>query len=126
MFASTTTEFQIVHLDLYRPDGGLWHITADRGIGQHPALSQSFEKMDLDGNVKISRAPVQHHHALNWHLNTILLTLTEKLAETSSPVTVYGPESTIHAIGLKANLETGDVEFLKQVQTQYDASGLHI
>ncbi len=124
--ANATTEMTLLHVDLYRPDGGLWHITADSGIGHHPDIGKAFEQVELSGHVDVARSHITTHDHLDWHLNTSVLVLTKTEASTHAPVTVFGPQSLIHAIGLKADLESGHVEFISQVRTEYQPQEIHI
>lgn len=126
LLASETTEMTTLHVDLYQPDGSLWHITANKGLGHHKELASNFNDIELSDDVRISRAVLQDHDALTWHLKTEHLTLNESFASTDEPVSVQGPESLINAIGLKADLESGYVEFLSQVRTQYHTEDMHL
>lgn len=108
-----------VAADLYQADGTHWRVSADRGQGHQTNLAATLRSVDLEENVVVSRMHQDDPARRPWSLMTEQLTLSNQEATTGNPVQVLGPESVIDAVGLKANLESGYVEFLSKVRTRY-------
>ena len=98
-----------------RSDTGItWTITADQGIAQH-----GLKTVQLTDHVVMDRM-----HALNGKmltLNTTALTAypQQKLAQTNQPVVIVQPGSQVHATGLTADMNTGDIHLLSRVWGTY-------
>jgi lipopolysaccharide export system protein LptC len=97
-------------LHLYQDGELAWLVTAHTG-----AIYNSGKKVDLQQRVVISSSDQE------ITLKTPQLTIfpDKKLAKTNKPVTLQNPNGFTRAIGLKANLETKNIDLLKQVRGQY-------
>ena len=116
---SQSTEMQTLALDLFRKDGTIWRITSDHGSGYHPSINAKIEYVLLTDNVNVFHQD-EILGTTDWNLTTESLMVYPDFAHTDLPVQVQGPDNTqISAVGLKAHLETGYVEFLDQVKTEY-------
>jgi len=114
-----TTRMTSPDLSLYRTDGTLWHITAQQGIGHYPMVGGTMESVDLQGEVHIAHYTTPLAPS-DWAFETTALTLYSNFAQTDQPILVHGPERLeIEAVGLKAYLDTRQVEFLHQVKSYY-------
>ncbi|MAZ44560.1 MAG: LPS export ABC transporter periplasmic protein LptC [Legionellales bacterium] len=116
---SQSTEMKDLKLDVFRKDGSKWQITSKTGRGYHPSLSEKMEYVLLEDEVRVAHAG-NIQLAPDWKMLTDALTIYPDYAKTDLPVLVLGPDNTkISAVGLKAHLETGYVEFMDKVKTEY-------
>jgi lipopolysaccharide export system protein LptC len=94
-----------------------WIITANKGIARN-----GLKIIDLVDQVQIDRIHAQKGKTLTLNTTTLTAYPEQKLARTDRPVTIVQPDSTVHATGLTADLNTGDIHLLSQVRGIYSAS----
>ncbi len=92
-----------------------WIITADRGISHNGG-----KMLDLHGHVVVQR--FENATQKTMQLNTESLTAypKKKYANTDQPVTITQTGSVMKAIGMTADLNTGDIKLLNQAQGVYE------
>lgn len=92
-----------------------WIITANQGVAR-----QGLKTVRLTDHVEVNR----FHEARGKTLTLLTSALTaypkRKWAETDQPVTIIQPGSTVHATGLTADINTGDVQLLSKVKGTYE------
>lgn len=109
-----TTDIQTPHITVFRDSPEPWHINSD-----YAKATQGINKIFFWSNVII-------HHAKDIATTTTTLktaTLTvfphQQIAKTEDAVTLVQPETTIHAVGMMANLEEGIVKLISQARGEY-------
>jgi len=113
--ANDTTEMVAPEFDLYRHSPQPWHINAKHGKAQ-----QGIEKIDLWDEVVIHHpADIQHPSTL---IQTPALTIypSQQTAETKEAITIQQPNLIVHAIGMKADLNTDTLQLLSQAKGEYE------
>ena len=110
-----TTHAQTPNIVAYGENGAPWYVTADQGT-----MSHGDNNIHLQGHVNIHQPPGPKSHnatlttsALNYYPN-------RQYAETNKPVTIVQPGTHIEAVGMTANLKTGDINLLHQSRGEYE------
>lgn len=111
---NNTTQFATPHLTLYRDSPEPWYLDA-----KHGKASNGTGEILFWDDVNI------HHMADTSNPTTTLITdsLTifpdKQVASTNKPVTFMQPDTTVHAIGMLANLKDNTVKLLSQARGEY-------
>jgi len=115
----TTSQMISPRLKMYHLDGSLWNISAKTGESFQTQIHGKLEKLKLSQDVIVLRSTQENQKA--WELKTqhLLFLAQNPRAMTDGAVVVNGPGMTIHATGLRADLEKHTLEFLKDVRTDY-------
>lgn len=95
-----------------------WIITADHGTSRH-----GLKTIYLSNNVVVDRVHVVNGKTLTFTTSALTAYPEQKFAKTDQPVTIVQPGSTVHATGLTANMNTGDIHLLSSVQGIYEKMG---
>lgn len=109
-----TTRLYFPKLTLYRKSPKPWLITA-----KNAKATDGIENIDFWDNVVI------HHEEDDRNPSTLIKTsaLTvfpnQNLAETEKHITLIQPSLKVNAKGMKANLNTGDVNLLSEAKGEY-------
>lgn len=109
-----TTEITAPHVTVYRQTPNPWYINSD-----FAKASQGIAQIIFWDHVVI------HHPDDKVNPDTTMLTpsLTifpdKQIAKTNEAVTLTQPDTTIHAIGMLANLDNGTVKLMSQARTEY-------
>lgn len=108
------------HLTLHDRDGRVCHISADRGESFQASLKNSIEKLHLTENVVIRHLSTASESSWELKTDNVLYFPHSSIALTDDPVTLLGPAAVVHAHGMRAYLDQRRVEFLHEVQSQYE------
>lgn len=101
-------------LTMHTVDKQTWIITADQGT----SLNGS-KQINLQDNVKVQRIKDASH--INTLTTTALTAFPDRqFAQTDQAVTIVQPGSIVKAVGMTANLKTGDITLLSQTQGIYN------
>lgn len=92
----------------------VWVITA-----KHGKAEDDGKTVYLNDNVQIQRINSVTHQVSTMTTSTLTAYPQQKFLETDQPVTIIQPGSTIHAIGLNADLKTGDIHLLSNTTSTY-------
>lgn len=92
-----------------------WIITADHGTSR-----QGLSVVDLADNVQVQRINDLSHKVVTLTTTALRTYPKQKLAHTNQPVTIIQPGSTVHSIGLAADLNKGEIQLLSQVHGTYE------
>lgn len=109
-----TTDIETPHITLYRESPEPWSIDS-----HFAKATQGLDKIYFWENVVI------HHTNDNANPTTTMTTSTltvfpdKQIAQTDDNVTVIQPSTTIHGLGMLANLHEGTVQLLSKAQGEY-------
>jgi lipopolysaccharide export system protein LptC len=109
-----TTNLIAPKLTLYRKSPNPWYITARFG-----KATQGIENVDFWDNVTIHHAADQNNPATLIKTSTLTVHPKQKTAETKAFITMVQPQIIIKAIGMRANMNTGDINLLAQTRGEY-------
>jgi lipopolysaccharide export system protein LptC len=91
-----------------------WIISSNRGTAR-----QGLKVVYMVDQVEVDRIHATKGKTLTLLTSTLDAYPPEKWAQTDKPVTIVQPGSTVHATGLTANLDTGDIYLLSRVEGTY-------
>lgn len=114
----TVTQMIMPTMKVYHPDGSIWNISAKQGIGFQTPINGKVEKLQLSQNVVVQRQDANNSW-LKLTTQTLLLFPLKQSALTNDPVHVDGPGVEINALGMRAQLDRQNIEFLKDVNSRY-------
>lgn len=109
-----STEMTTPHVTIYRHSPKPWYIDSD-----FAKTKGGINEIQFWQNVNI------HHPADTENPNTSMTTDTltifpnQQLASTDQAITFIQPDTTIHAIGMLANLNDGTIKLLSQAKGEY-------
>lgn len=110
-----STDFIDPQLTIYHKSPNPWFIES--------RTAKALHGMD---NVVFTDNVVIHHPADYNNPATVIKTTTltvhpnEKTAETTEPITMIQPNSVMQAIGMHADMDSGNIKLLSQAQGEYD------
>lgn len=93
----------------------IWIITADHGISH-----DGGKVLDLQGHVVVQRLDNGTQKTMQLNTESLVAYPKKKYAETNQPVTITQPGSVMKAIGMTADMNTGDIKLLNQAQGVYE------
>ncbi len=109
-----TTDIKTPRVTLFRKSPQPWFIDADFAKSTHGI-----------NEIHFWRHVIIHHPSDTTNPKTTLLTesLTifpdQQIAQTNLPVTFIQPDTTVHGVGMLANLNLGTIQLLSQTQGEY-------
>jgi len=110
--------FNTPHLTIYKPDGTLWHIDAQKGEAIQPNIG-TIEKVILQKKVVLERPGSSVADPIQVNTEEMDYYPKNQYAENQKFVQMNKPGLTITGVGLRAFLENGSVELLQDVKTFY-------
>lgn len=108
------------HLVIFKPDGSLWTIDADRGFIKQPNIG-TLDQIILHNNVVINRPATDAFIPMTLETNELLYQPSQEYAESDQFVVMTKPGLKISGVGMRAFLNQGSVELLRDVKTYYTA-----
>jgi lipopolysaccharide export system protein LptC len=109
-----TTVIESPHITVYRDSPEPWHINSD-----FAKATQGTNKIFFWSNVVIHHPVDESTPITTFKTNTLTVYPKEKIAQTADEVTLTQPESIVHAIGMTANLNDGEIKLLSQARGEY-------
>lgn len=106
------------HLTLYKPDGTTWLIDAKEGRVIQPKLG-AIEQIRLQKQVVIERPATKTAILIKLETEEIQYHPKKEYAESEQFITMTKPGLKITGTGLRAFLDQGFVELLRDVKTHY-------
>ena len=92
-----------------------WRITSDQAV-----INKTQDQAVLTGHVIVHQLPVPGHPDLLIKTTRLTAFLKTSQASTDQPVTIIRPGTTLHGVGLKADLKTGEYQLLSQPHATID------
>lgn len=109
------------HLVIYKPDGSLWTIDAERGFIQQPNIG-NLDQINLQNNVIINRPATGAFVHMTLETDELRYQPKKEYAETDQYVVMTKPGLKISGVGMRAFLNQGSVELLHDVKTYYTST----
>jgi lipopolysaccharide export system protein LptC len=109
------------HLVIYKPNGILWAIDAERGFIKQANIG-TLDQIDLQNNVVIKRPATGTFVPMTLETNALSYQPSKEYAETDQLVVMKKPGLKISGIGMRAFLDKGSVELLHDVKTYYTST----
>lgn len=108
------------HFVVYKPNGSLWTIDANRGFIKQPNIG-TWDQIELYSHVVINRPATGTFVPLRLESEKLYYQPDKEYAETDQLVVMTKPGLKISGIGMRAFLDTHSVELLHDVKTSYTA-----
>lgn len=114
--ASEKTLLESPYLITYQgPARVPWHIQSNTAIVNQPGTEAL-----LIGNVILHQLPAPGHPPVTIKTTEMVAYLKKSYAKTTQPVTILRQGTTIHGVGMTANLQTGEYSLLSQSHAVID------
>jgi lipopolysaccharide export system protein LptC len=109
-----TSNFLTPKLTIYRQSPEPWYITS-----QYGKSTQGMTNVFFWQHVNIQHAADVSSPETLIKTPTLLVHPNDRTAETKDWITLIQPNTTIKAVGMQANMKTGDIKLLSQVRGEY-------
>ncbi len=109
------------HIIIYKPDGSLWTIDAERGFIKQPNIG-IIDQIIFNDHVVINRPATSEFIPMTLETDELLYQPSKEYAESDQFVVMTKPGLKISGIGMRAFLDRGFVELLHNVKTYYTAT----
>lgn len=108
------TQLETPQLTLYRKSPQPWYVTSKTATA-----TDGIENVVFNDNVVIHRPADQNTPATLIQTPTLTVYPAKQLAETSAVIKLIQPNIIIKAIGMHADMNTGDIKLLSEAQGEY-------
>ena len=109
-----TTDIETPHITMYRQSPEPWHINSN-----YAKATQGLGKLYFWDNVVIRHMSDIANPTTTMTTTTLTVFPDKQIAQTSDHVTLIQPDTTIHGLGMLANLNDGTVQLLSQARGEY-------
>ncbi len=109
-----TTDILTPHITLYRESPEPWSIDS-----RHAKATQGLDKIYFWEDVVIHHVNDSANPTTTMTTATLTVFPNKQIAQTNDNVTVIQPSTTIHGLGMLANLHEGTVQLLSKAQGEY-------
>lgn len=110
-----TSKFTKPYLTLYRESPQPWYIRSKLAIA-----TAGIENVNFEEDVLIQHAADENHPATLIKTAHLLVHPNKKTAETTDLITMSQPNLIVHAVGMIADMNTGDIKLLSQARGEYE------
>jgi lipopolysaccharide export system protein LptC len=111
---NNTTHVTTPHITLFRNSSKPWFIDSKRAKATHGTNEILFSEQ-----VNIYHSADEANPTTTLKTESLTIFPNEDIATTHEPVTFIQPDTTVHAVGMLANLSAGTVKLLSQAQGEY-------
>jgi lipopolysaccharide export system protein LptC len=108
------TQFTTPEVTLYRKSPNPWLIKS-----RQAKATQGIENIDFWDHVSIQHAADDNNPSTNIKTTALTVHPNKNLAETTHHITLVQPSLIVKALGMHANLNTGDIKLLSQARGEY-------
>lgn len=109
-----TTDFTDPQLTLYHKSPNPWFIESKTAKAWH-----GIDNVIFKDDVTIHHPADYNNPATVIKTTTLTVHPNEKIAETAEPITMIQPNSVMKAIGMHADMDSGNIRLLSQAQGEY-------
>jgi lipopolysaccharide export system protein LptC len=110
-----TTHFSTPQLVLYRKSPQPWYISA-----KFAKATEGIENVHFQEDVTVHHAADQRNPATLIKTTTLMVRPNKQTAETPEFITLVQPNMTVKAIGMYADMSTGEIKLLSQARGEYE------
>lgn len=114
---SGVTAYQATEIKWYQHKQHRWTASAE----QAEIATKGKHRITLAGNVQISRLATPSEHASRIETSKLLVDINHRTAETDQPVRMQQGHTITTAKGLRADLKTGTIDLISDIQSSYVA-----
>ncbi len=110
-----STELEQPYMELYRPGEPPWRVRSERGW-----VAEGGEEVHLLGAVEIHREGTADLRKVDAYTRDLRIWPNRDYAETDEAVRYETPGTRVDAIGMRARLDTGQLELLAEVRGRHE------
>jgi lipopolysaccharide export system protein LptC len=114
---NNTTYITTPRVVIYRQSPQPWFVDSD-----YAKATNGMDAIEFWSNVNIHHVADPENPTTSLRTNTLTIFPSQQIAQTNEAVTFVQPDTTVHAIGMLANLEAGTVKLLSNTKGEYDPS----
>lgn len=111
------SNFVTPHFIIYNANSSPWDVTAKYGTS-----IAGIDQVHLWDDVKIHQAASANNSELTMTTSSLDIFPKKRTASTDQAVTITQPDATINSIGLRANLQKGEIHLLSHARGVYEPS----
>ena len=108
------TQFTSPLITLYRQSPKPWYISA-----RYAEARGGIDQVDFSGHVVIRHVITLNNPATIIKTATLTVYPNKQTAETNDPITLAQPNTLIKAVGMFADMNSGDIRLLSQARGEY-------
>jgi lipopolysaccharide export system protein LptC len=112
---NNTTYITTPRVVIYRQSPQPWFVDSD-----YAKATNGMDSILFWSNVNIHHLADPENPNTTLRTNTLTIFPNQQIAQTNEAVTFVQPNTTVHAVGMLANLDVGTVKLLSQTQGEYD------
>jgi lipopolysaccharide export system protein LptC len=112
--ANDSTDIFAPHVTIFRKSPEPWYIESD-----FAKASKGINEILFYSNVNIHHPADTENPTTSLRTETLTIFPNQQLASTDQAVTFIQPDTTVHAIGMLANLDDSTIKLLSQAQGEY-------
>jgi lipopolysaccharide export system protein LptC len=112
--ASGVVRLSEVAVDYHAPTGRAWHLTSDEA-----RVPSGGRTVEFEGDVRLAGQPGVDPRAAELHSPRLTLDTVSEVAETRSPVELSFGTHRIRAVGMRADLKSGQLRLESEVNGHF-------
>jgi lipopolysaccharide export system protein LptC len=112
--ADNLTHIVTPHVTVYRKSPEPWYIDSD-----YANAKNGTEEILFWSNVHIQHPSDIENPTTSLKTASLTIFPEQQLASTQDPVTFIQPDTTVHAVGMQANFDTGTIKLLSKAKGEY-------
>ena len=109
-----TTQLTTPQLTLYRKSPIPWYITS-----KYAEATEGADHVNFWEDVMVQHAADQHNPATVIKTSTLTVLPNAETAETNEAITMIQPNIVIKGVGMRADMNSGDIQLLSQTRGEY-------
>ena len=107
------------HVVVYKPNGDIWHITANKALAWHPKINDKITKIDMQNGVVIERVEDKQTTPIKIETLALQYTPATKMVTSTEFVSMKQPGIMISGYGMLGDIGNNWVELHDKITTIY-------
>lgn len=104
---------------VYKPNGDIWYISANKALAWHRTISDQISKIDLLAGVNIERPALNNATPIKIETSALQYTPDQEKISTDEFVSMQQPGLTISGYGMIGYLDRNWIELHEKITTVY-------
>lgn len=104
---------------VYKLNGDIWHLSANKAIAWHQTIGDKISKIDLSEGVVIERPALNHATPTKIETLALQYTPSEEMISSKEYVSMQQPGLTISGYGMLGYLDRNWIELHEKITTVY-------
>lgn len=116
---SGSSILQMPHVTVYRVNGDVWHLSADKAMAWHPTMRDKITQLDLNVNVVVERTDENNAVPTKITTETIQYFPPTEMLTTKEKIALQQPGILVSGIGMLGYLDKNWIELHDKISTVY-------